>query len=216
MDLMINKVFKAIIFFIIVFVYSGCGSQIETNQSRLLTADSIPSIKQIYNIDELIEEICWMQCKENLASNKFSVKYDLQTKSFTNIGKVQNIINLPLIGYKCPDSFSDFFYTKKEIPQYIKNDSLLYQVQNHIISTRANDNYPVVFEIIANKESTLEDLSEIIYHVLEGYLLVYEEYALVKWNKQIPALTEKEIIELKAWEPIRIRIVDDSGSIYCK
>lgn len=159
---------------------------------------------------------CKLGCADNKGyTGQFSLKCSLKNQSFTNLSGDQYILDLPIIGYKCSNSFLDHLYSKKEIQLEDLNDDLPSEVKSHIAETRSNNAYPPIFDLSVNENASIEDLSGIIYHVLMGYIKIYQEYASLKWNKMISDLTSIEIEEIKQWEPIRIRIFPEDGDLYC-
>lgn len=188
------------------------------NYKQLLTNDIINPINNVNDIRGMVETVCKIGCEDGTGlTGNFTLRYSLKNKSFTNLSNDTLIVHIPFVGYKCPNSLTDNFYTKLSLELQNNNrGSLPERVKKHIVKTRQENNYPPIIEIITEKDKRIDELSELIYQVILGYIKMYNEIAQARWNKEIIQLTRNEIETLKKMEPLNIRITPSDGDLYCK
>src|SRR3972149_919798 len=148
--------------FILIFsVFVSCCNLVHAEDNYkykcLLSNDTIVLIKDVNNIEELIKTVCEINCKDDKSfTGDFSLQYSLKNKSFTKFIGDSFLITLPFIGYKCPNSLYDCFYTSLKLRLETNVDSIPNMVKTHIIKTRYNNNYPPLIELIVEMNIEIE------------------------------------------------------------
>lgn len=204
-------------------ILGGCNNNQESKYANsayqaLLSNDTLNLIENVTNVQALLETVCDIGCKEDQGyTGKYALKYSLKNKSFINLSNDSNVISLPLVGYKCPNSFIDHFYSELEFElQKGLIDSIPYKVRDHIAYSHYNDTYPPIIEIVVNRSTEVEELAESMYQVILGYIQIYDEIAETNCGKEINSLTADEIDKVRKMEPINIRITPEDRNLYCK
>ncbi len=135
----------------------------------LLSIDTLISINNPDRVEDIISTVCQIGCSSNKGyTGQFSLEYSLKNQSFTDFSGDQYTLDLPFIGYKCPNSLLDYFYTEKKIELESFDDDLPTIVRDHIAETRSNNTYPSIFDLLIKKDTSIEGLSDIIAQVLQG------------------------------------------------
>ncbi len=213
----------------------GCSNELHSpmyNPSffKLVSNDSLLKVDLTSKSTALSikQSVCESGCSDpNGYTGNYTLRYSIINRSFMDFHKDSLVIDLPFLGFKCPNSNMDFFYSVLKI-EYEEDGTLLVGghniitgdigslVKDHISRTHSENDHTPVIEISVDRNVAIKDLGVIIYSILEGYYKLINDYSLTMYGKELESIKDShKLAEIERIEPLYLRIVATDDNLYC-
>ena len=203
--------------FIVLVFASSCKQSIYNEREQELFLG--PNFGYDVNIDSLqtLEDLLVYFDKvycEDKSANQWPILYfDLENKKLVNPSHETNILAIGIEPSPCSDVMFEYDYSRilevvkdgynlEVEEQRIEPDSLTKYVSKQYLNFAANPMYSPSPEnngiwLITNKDDKLGNLNDYIGQLVEGYIIMAHQYALIVYKKSLDDLNDNEFAQLK-------------------
>jgi len=171
------------------------------------------NIDSLRTLEDLIVHLDNIYC-ENHTVDKWPVLYfDLEYKKLVNPSQGKNVIPIGIEPSPCPNLMFEYDFSRilevvkdgynlEVEEQRIEPDSLTKYISKQYLNFGTDPKYSPSPEnngiwLITNKDDKLENLNKYIWQILDGYVIMANQYAMIVYKKTLDDLSEKEFADLK-------------------
>ena len=203
--------------FIILLFFTSCQKPIFSDREKELFVNPVFGeeihLDSIITLEDFIVHLDNIYC-ENHSVDKWPILYfDLKNKKLVNPSQGKNILRIGIEPSPCPNLMFEYDFSRiLEIvkdgynleveEQRIEPDSLTQYISKQYLNFGANPMYSASPEnngiwLITNKDDKLENLNKYIGQILEGYVIMANQYAMIVYKKSLNDLSDKQFADLK-------------------
>lgn len=202
--------------FVLLFLTSCQKSVFSDREKELFISPNFGEVlypDSLKTLEGLIVHLDNIYC-ENHSVDKWPILYfDLEHKKMVNPSQGRNIIPIGIEPSPCPNLMFEYDFSRilevvkdgynlEVEEQRIEPDSLTNYISKQYLNFGTNPKYSPSPEnngiwLITNKDDKLEKLNKYIWQILDGYVIMANQYAMIVYRKGLNDLSEKEFNDLK-------------------